>query len=156
MEKKKSEVKIVATNRKAHHLYDILETFEAGIALQGTEVKSLRAGRAKIKDSFAQIKKGEVVLQNLHISPYDPASKFNHNPTRDRKLLLHRYEIRRLIGKVVEKGFTLIPLKIYFKGNLAKVELALATGKKIFDRRRDIKEREVQREIRRALKWKNR
>jgi SsrA-binding protein len=156
MQKNEKQVKVISTNRKAHHLYHILESFEAGIALVGTEVKSLRLGRANLKDSYAMVKKGEVYLHNMHISPYDQASRFNHDPTRTRKLLLHRREIKRLLGKTVERGLTLVPLKLYFKGNVAKVELALAVGKKIYDRRKDIKDREVQRELRRALKEKQR
>ncbi|MFQ6032208.1 MAG: SsrA-binding protein SmpB [Candidatus Zixiibacteriota bacterium] len=156
MQKNKQEIKIISTNRKAHHLYHVLESFEVGIALVGTEVKSLRLGRANLKDSYAMVKKGEVYLHNMHISPYDQASRFNHDPTRSRKLLLHRREIKRLLGKTAERGFTLVPLKLYFKGNVAKVELALAMGKKIYDRRKEIKDREVKRELRRALKEKQR
>jgi SsrA-binding protein len=156
MQKDRQQVKIVATNRKAHHLYHILESYEAGIALVGTEVKSLRLGRANLKDSYGMVRQGEVYLHNMHISPYDQASRFNHDPTRIRKLLLHRREIKRLLGKTVERGLTLVPLKLYFKGKVAKVELALAVGKKIYDRRKDIKDREVKRELRRALKEKQR
>jgi len=156
MQKDEKPVKIISTNRKVHHLYHILESFEAGIALVGTEVKSLRLGKANLKDSYAMVKKGEVYLHNMHISSYDKASRFNHDPTRTRKLLMHRREIKRLLGKTVERGLTLVPLKLYFKGNVAKVELALAVGKKIYDRRKDIKDREVQRELRRALKEKQR
>jgi SsrA-binding protein len=156
MQKDKQQIKMVSTNRKAQHLYHILESYEAGIALVGTEVKSLRLGRANLKDSYAMVKGGEVYLHNLHISPYDPASRFSHDPTRTRKLLLHRTEIKRLLGKTVERGLTLIPLKLYFKGKVAKVELALAMGKKIYDRRKDIKDREVQRELRRVLKERQR
>jgi SsrA-binding protein len=122
----------------------------------GTEVKSLRLGRANLKDSYAMVKKGEVYLHNMHISPYDQAGRFSHDPTRIRKLLLHRREIKRLLGKTVERGLTLVPLKLYFKGKVAKVELALAVGKKIYDRRKDIKDREVKRELRRVLKEKQR
>ncbi|KPJ65142.1 hypothetical protein AMJ44_10920 [candidate division WOR-1 bacterium DG_54_3] len=156
MQKNEKQVKIISTNRKAHHLYHVLESYEAGIALVGTEVKSLRLGRANLKDSYAMVKKGDVYLHNMHISPYDQASRFNHDPTRTRKLLMHRREIRRLLGKTTERGLTLVPLKLYFKGKVAKVELALAVGKKIYDRRKDIKDREVKRELRRALKEKQR
>ena len=156
MQKDEKQIKIISTNRKAHHLYHILESYETGIALVGTEVKSLRLGRANLKDSYAMVKGGEVYLHNLHISPYDPASRFSHDPTRTRKLLLHKREIKRLLGKTTERGLTLVPLKLYFKGNVAKVELALAVGKKIYDRRMDIKDREVQRELRRALKERQR
>jgi SsrA-binding protein len=156
MQKDKQQTKIISSNKKAFHLYHILESYEAGIALQGTEVKSLRLGRANLKDSYAMVEKGEVYLHNMHIGPYDPASRFSHDPTRTRKLLMHRIEIKRLLGKTVERGLTLVPLKLYFKGNIAKVELALAMGKKIYDRRKDIKDREVQRELRRALKDRQR
>jgi len=152
MQKDKTPIRMIATNRKAHHLYHIIDTYEAGIALVGTEVKSLREGKANLKDSYATVEKGEISLHNMHISPYDAANRFNHDPTRKRKLLMHREEIRRLLGKTAVRGFTLVPLKIYFKGKVAKVELALAIGKKLFDKRKDIKDREVQREMRRALK----
>ena len=152
MQKDKTPIRVIATNRKAHHLYHIMDTYEAGIALVGTEVKSLREGKANLKDSYATVEKGEISLHNMHISPYDAANRFNHDPTRTRKLLMHRGEIRRLLGKTTVRGFTLVPLKIYFKGKVAKVELALAIGKKLFDRRKDIKDREVQREMRRVLK----
>lgn len=156
MQKDAKQIKVVATNRKARHLYHIVDTYEAGIALVGTEVKSLRQGKVSFQDSYATVEKGEVVLQSLHISPYDQASRFNHDPTRSRKLLLHKGEIKRLLGKTAERGFTIVPLKIYFKGKVAKVELALAIGKKLFDRRKAIKDREVQREVRRALKERQR
>ncbi|HWP48087.1 MAG TPA: SsrA-binding protein SmpB [Candidatus Limnocylindrales bacterium] len=147
-----AEEKIVCTNKTARHDYFITDTYEAGIVLQGTEVKSLREGRANLKDSYAQIKDGELFLVNCHISPYTHGNQFNHDPTRPRKLLLHKKEIRRLIGKVAEKGFTLIPLKIYFKNGIAKVELGLAKGKKAYDKREDMKERDARREVERALK----
>jgi SsrA-binding protein len=156
VQKNEKQVKIISTNRKAHHLYHILESYEAGIALVGTEVKSLRLGRANLKDSYAMVKGGEVYLHNMHISPYDQASRFNHDPTRTRKLLMHGREIRRLLGKTTEKGLTLVPLKLYFKGKVVKVELALAIGKKIYDRRKDIKDREIKRELHRVLKEKQR
>ncbi len=147
-----AEEKIVCTNKTARHDYFITGTYEAGIVLQGTEVKSLREGRANLKDSYAQIKDGELFLVNCHISPYTHGNQFNHDPTRPRKLLLHKKEIRRLIGKIAEKGFTLIPLKIYFKNGIAKVELGLAKGKKAYDKREDMKERDARREVERALK----
>jgi len=147
-------IKIVATNRKARHDYEVLDTFEAGIVLQGTEVKSLRQGKANLKDSYATIKNGEVFLLNMHISPYEQGNVYNHDPTRTRKLLLHKSEINRLIGKVEEKGMTLIPLKLYFKRGKAKVELALARGKKLYDRRRDIAKRDAERELRRVYRGK--
>ncbi|MDZ7262653.1 MAG: SsrA-binding protein SmpB [candidate division KSB1 bacterium] len=146
--------KIITTNRKARHDYEILETMEAGIVLQGTEVKSLRAGKANLKDSYAGIKNGEVFLYGAHISPYDHGNIFNHEPTRTRKLLLNKKEIRRLIGKVEERGMTLVPLKMYFKRGRAKVELGLARGKRLYDRRRDIAKRDAEREMKRALKEK--
>ncbi|MDZ7374277.1 MAG: SsrA-binding protein SmpB [candidate division KSB1 bacterium] len=152
-----SEVeKTVVTNRKARHFYDILETIEAGIVLQGTEVKSLRQGKANIGDAYARIRNGEVWLEDAHISPYEHGTAYNHDPMRPRKLLLHKREIKRLVGKVQEKGLTLIPLRIYFKRGRAKVELALARGKKIFDRREAIKRRDQQRELEAALRGKTR
>ena len=147
-------IKIVAQNRKARHDYEILDTFEAGIALEGAEVKSLRAGKANLRDSFARIDGGEVWLYNMHISPYEKGNRYNHDPKRTRKLLLHKSEIRRLIGKVQERGFTLVPLKLYFRNGKAKLELALARGKKMHDKRRDIAERDARREIDRILKEK--
>ncbi|MFH0779218.1 MAG: SsrA-binding protein SmpB [Candidatus Eisenbacteria bacterium] len=149
-------MKPVCTNRKARHLYFILETIEAGIALVGSEVKSLRAGKANIRDSFASVEKGEVFLRRMHIGPYDEAGRFGHDPLRTRKLLLNKGEIRRLTGKVNERGLTLVPLNIYFKGRHAKVELALVKGKRYFDRREDIARREHEREIERALKHRGR
>lgn len=144
---------IVITNRKARHDYHIIETMEAGIALQGSEVKSLRAGKANLRDSFARVENGEVVLYNAHISHYDKASHFNHEPRRPRKLLLHKREINRLAGSVKEKGYTLVPLKIYFNSRgLAKVELALAKGKRLYDKREAIARRDAQREMARVLK----
>ncbi|MGQ9560684.1 MAG: SsrA-binding protein SmpB [Candidatus Oleimicrobiaceae bacterium] len=148
--------KLIATNRKARHDYIILETLEAGMALQGTEVKSLRAGRANLKDSYAAIKDGEVWLFHVHISPYDHGSVFNHDPLRPRKLLLHRQEIRRLTTKLQERGLTLVPLRMYFKKGKAKVELALARGKRQYDRREDITRRDTEREAQRELKEKYR
>ena len=150
--KAKGMEKVVATNRRAFHDYDILERYEAGIVLQGTEVKSLRAGSVSMRDSYARVEGGEVFLYNLNISPYDPAGPFNHDPLRKRKLLLHKSEINRLAGKVSEKGLTLIPLSIYFKEGKAKVELALARGKREYDKRERIREREMQREVQRIRK----
>lgn len=151
------KIKIIAENRKARHDYTILETFEAGIALTGTEVKSLRAGKANMKDCYAQITRAaEVVAFNLHISPYDHGNIFNHDPLRTRKLLLHRAEINKLIGKVKEKGYSLVPLKMYFKHGLVKMELALAVGKKLYDKRQDMAKKEAKRDMERALKERNR
>jgi SsrA-binding protein len=142
----------IAVNRRARHDYFIEETVEAGLVLTGSEVKSLRAGKAQLKDSYGQIKKGEVWLFNAHISEYAPAAQLGHDPTRSRKLLLHRREIQRLIGKVKERGLTLIPLRLYFKGGRAKVELGLARGKKLYDKRAAIKERESKREVERGMR----
>jgi SsrA-binding protein len=145
-------VRIVCQNRKAHHDYEIVDTVEAGMVLVGTEVKSLREGRANLKDSYARIKKGEAYLYGLHISPYSHAFYNNHDPERVRKLLLHRQEIKRLLGKTQERGFALIPLRIYFKKGKAKVELALARGKKLFDKRESLKRREEARDLERERK----
>ena len=144
-------IKTVVQNRKARHDYEILDSWETGIVLQGTEVKSLRAGRVNLKDSYATIDHGEVVLHSVHISPYEAANRFNHDPERPRKLLLHRSEIRRLRARTEQQGFTLVPLKIYFKGGRAKVELAVARGKRQYDKRHDIARREAQRAVERAL-----
>ncbi|OIQ58767.1 SsrA-binding protein [Moorella thermoacetica] len=147
------QVKVVTDNRRARHDYFIEETFEAGIALTGTEVKSLRNGRANIKDSYARVENGELILHDMHISPYEQGNRFNHEPRRPRRLLMHRYEIQRLYGKVREKGLTLIPLKVYFnERGRAKVELALVKGKRLYDKREDIAARDAQREIARALR----
>ncbi|NOY64908.1 MAG: SsrA-binding protein SmpB [Nitrospirae bacterium] len=145
-------MKIVCQNRKAYHDYDIIETYEAGIVLTGTEVKSLREGRANLKDSYVIIKEGEAWLLNCHISPYSHGNIMNHDPVRTRKLLFHKKEIQRLMGQIAQKGYTLIPLKIYFKGPWAKVEVALARGKRKYEKRDRIREREAQREIDRAMK----
>lgn len=150
MEKK--TIKRVAENRKARFNYYIEDTFEAGIVLRGTEVKSLREGRANLKDAYARIKNGEVYAHQIHISPYPFAYYGNHDPLRPRKLLLHKYEIKRLYGKVNEMGYSLIPLQIYFKGGKAKVKLALARGKKKHDKRAEIRKRDEKRELDRAKK----
>jgi SsrA-binding protein len=142
----------VATNRKARHEYDILETFEAGMVLKGPEVKSLRDGRASFQDAYARLERGEVWLEGVHVSPYEQANRFNVDPVRPRKLLLHREEIRRLVGKVEEKGLTLIPLQIYFSRGHAKVTLALARGRKLHDKREALRQREQEREARRAVR----
>lgn len=146
----------VATNRRARHKFEWLEKLEAGIVLRGTEVKALRTGKAQMTDAYAVIDDGEVWLRNLHIPPYEPASRENHEPERPRKLLLHRGEIERLVGKTAERGLTLIPTRIYFKGSRAKVELALARGKEGRDRRREIAERDVRREVEREFKGRMR
>ncbi|HOO60570.1 MAG TPA: SsrA-binding protein SmpB [Candidatus Mcinerneyibacteriales bacterium] len=145
--------KFIARNKKARHEYHILETIEAGIVLTGTEVKSCRAGKLSIKESYARFIKGELYLVNAHIAPYETGSLFNHEETRTRKLLLSRQEIRKLLGKVNEEGLTLIPLAAYFnQRNVLKIELALARGKKIYDKREDIKKRDMHREAMRELK----
>lgn len=150
---KEIEEKNITVNRKARHEYHILQTFEAGIVLVGTEVKALREGKANLVDSYATIKNGEVWLVSAHISEYRQGNINNHNPTRDRKLLLNKSEIRKLIGKTKEKGLTLIPLRMYFKNGRVKVELALAKGKKSYDKRETIAKRDFQREQERRIKY---
>ncbi|MFQ5798517.1 MAG: SsrA-binding protein SmpB [Bacteroidota bacterium] len=144
--------KVVVTNRKARHEYSILDTFETGIALKGTEVKSLRQGKGNLQDSYAVIQRGEVWLVGMHIGPYEHGNINNHEPRRERKLLLHKREIRRLIGNVSEKGKTLIPLRVYFRSGIAKVELGIARGKKSYDKRESIKKREIERELERQYR----
>lgn len=144
--------KVVCVNRQARHNYFIDEIYEAGLVLLGSEVKSLREGKANIKDSYARIQRGEAFLLNAHVSPYSGANQFNHEPTRTRKLLLHGREIERLTGKTKEKGLTLIPLRLYFKNGKAKVELGLARGKKLYDKRETLKRKMAQREVERSLK----
>ena len=148
--------KNIAENRKAFHDYHIIETFEAGIVLVGTEVKSIREGSANLRDSFARLEDGQVWLYNVHINPYSHRGYSNHEPTRKRKLLLHRQEIRKLIGKTVEKGMTLVPVRLYFKNGHVKVALALAKGKHAHDKRETIKRRETDRETRAAVKERQR
>lgn len=145
-------IKPIARNKKAYRDYEILDKLEAGIALVGTEVKSLRDGKVQMADSYARIDDGEVYLVSLHISPYTQAARDNHEPTRKRKLLLHRREIRRLRKKVAERGLTLLPLRLYFRRGLVKVELGLARGKRQYDKRQDLKERDHKRQIARALR----
>ena len=142
----------VATNRQASHRYALLEKWEAGLVLQGTEVKALRDGKAQIKDGYASVRDGEVWLHNVHIPPYGPAARENHEPERPRKLLMHRREIDRMIGKTREKGHTLVPTRIYFRDGRAKAEIALARGKDVGDKRQSIKEREMKREMERAVR----
>jgi len=149
-------MKIISTNKKAYFNYEILETYEAGISLTGSEVKSIREGRISLKESYAEIKDGEVFLVNCHISPYEPANRFNHEPRRERKLLLHRREIKRLIGKILEKGLTLVPTKLLIndKGKV-KIEISLAKGKRAYQKREIIKERDREREMRAEMKkWR--
>jgi SsrA-binding protein len=143
---------VVCVNRQARFNYFIDETFEAGLVLRGSEVKSLRDGKANLTDSYAQIRKGEAFLINCHISPYPGANQFNHEPTRTRKLLLHEREIERLTGKTKERGLTLVALKIYFKGGRAKVEIGLGRGKKLYDKRETLKRKDAEREIDRSLR----
>lgn len=146
-------MKPIATNRKAYRDYQILQTLECGIELKGSEVKSLRLGKINLEDSFARVENNGVILYNTHISPYEQASYLNVEPTRPRRLLLHKNQIRKIIGELTQKGFTLVPLKAYFsERGFAKIELALCKGKKLYDRRQDIKRREAELEIRRALK----
>lgn len=150
-------MKILTENRKARHDYTVLETYEAGIALRGTEVKSMRAGRANMKDSFATITNGEVFLYNMHISPYEQSNTFyTLEPLRTRKLLMHKKEIMRLLGKIKEQGLTLVPLKAYFKGDKIKIELGLCKGKKLYDKRDAAQEKSARREIDRAMKERSR
>lgn len=146
------KIKIIATNKKARHDYDISNEIEAGIVLVGTEVKSIRQGRVNLKDSYADIKNGEVFLKQMHISPYENAYYDNHEPLRSRKLLLHNREIKKLIGKTSERGFTIVPLKVYFKNGKIKVQIGLAKGKKLYDKRDTIKKRDIQREMDRDIK----
>ena len=135
---KESGIRLIANNKKAYHDYFIEDTYEAGIELAGTEVKSMRMGKCSIKESFIQIDRGEVFVYGMHISPYEKGNIFNKDPLRTRKLLLHQYEIRKIAGKIAEKGYTLVPLKVYFKGSLVKVEIGIAKGKKLYDKRQDI------------------
>lgn len=144
--------KVVAQNRKANHDYFIEETFEAGMVLQGTEIKSIRAGRANIKDSFARVQNGEVFVHNMHISPYEQGNRYNHDPLRTRKLLLHKKQIDQLIGFTKEQGYTLVPLKIYLKNGYAKLLLGVGRGKKKYDKREDLKKKAAKREIERAFR----
>ena len=152
---KNSGGKLIANNKKAYHDYFILETYEAGISLGGTEVKSLRMGKCSIKESFIRIENGEVYIYGMHISPYEKGNIFNKDPLRVRKLLLHKGEINKLLGKMKEKGIAVIPLKVYFKGSLVKIEIGLAKGKKLYDKRQDIAKKDQQREASRDFKIRN-
>ena len=151
----KSNGKLIANNKKAYHDYFILDTYETGISLAGTEVKSLRMGKCRIKESFVRIENGEVFIYGMHISPYEKGNIFNKDPLRPRKLLLHKYEINKLLGKTKEKGIAIVPLKVYFKGSLVKVEIGLAKGKKLYDKRQDIAKKDQQREASRDFKIRN-
>lgn len=155
MVKEKGE-RVIATNRQAFRDYKILETYEAGIVLAGNEVKSLRAGKANLKDSYVRIEAAEAYLNNMHVSPYSHDTSRELDAKRERKLLMHKAEIRRLLGKVKERGYTMVPLKLYFKGSRVKVEVALVQGKKMFDKRRDIAEKTARRDLERVLKERNR
>jgi SsrA-binding protein len=149
--KRKAAPGDVATNRQASYRYNLLDRFECGIQLQGSEVKSMRDGGVQLKDAYAEVRDGEVWLRNMHVAPYKPAAQENHEAERPRKLLLHRREIDRLMGETSEKGLTIVPTRVYFSGGRAKVEIAVARGKDVFDKRRSLKERDVRREIDRAL-----
>ncbi len=149
-------IKLLAQNKKAYHDYFIEDTYECGIELVGTEVKSMRAGGVNLKDSYANLRNGEVILHNMHVSPYEKGNIFNRDPLRERKLLLHKYEIRKLIGKTKETGYSLVPLKVYLKGSRIKIELALVKGKKLYDKRDAIADRDAKRQIDRKIKEYNR
>ena len=151
----KSSIKLIANNKKAYHDFFIEDTFETGVSLHGTEVKSLRMGKCSIKEAFVRIENGEVFVYGMHISPYEKGNIFNKDPLRVKKLLMHRYEINKLMGKIKEKGFTLVPLKVYFKGSLVKVEIGLARGKKLYDKREDIAKKDQRREAERDFKVRN-
>ena len=153
--KKESSDRLVANNKKAYHDYFIEEKYEAGISLAGTEVKSLRMGKCSIKEAFIRIERGEVFVYGMHISPYEKGNIFNKDPLRVRKLLLHRAEINKMEGTIAEKGFTLVPLRVYFKGSLVKVEIGVAKGKKLYDKRQDIAKKDMKREAEREFKVKN-
>ena len=152
---KSENIRLIANNKKAYHDYFIDEKYEAGIALHGTEVKSLRMGKCSIKESFITINRGEVLIQHMHISPYEKGNIFNKDPLRTRKLLLHKAEIRKLENQVKMKGYTIMPLKVYLKGSLVKVEIGLARGKKLYDKRQDIAKKDAQREAHRDFKIRN-
>ncbi len=148
----KESVKLIANNKKAYHDYFIEDTYEAGISLAGTEVKSLRMGKCSVKESFIRIENGEMTVYGMHISPYEKGNIFNKDPLRPRKLLLHKYEINKLAGKIAEKGYTIVPLKVYLKGSLVKLEVGLAKGKKLYDKRQDIAKKDARREAEREFK----
>lgn len=148
----KNTVKLIANNKKAYHDYFIEDTWEAGISLHGTEVKSVRMGKCSVKEAFIRIENGEVIAYGLHISPYEKGNIFNRDPLRPKKLLLHRSEINKIAGRIAEKGYTLVPLKVYLKGSLIKVEIGLAKGKKLYDKRQDIAKKDQRREAERSFK----
>ena len=148
-------IKLIANNKKAYHDYFIEDSYEAGISLHGTEVKSLRMGKCSIKEAFIRIENGEVIIYGMHVSPYEKGNIFNRDPLRPKKLLMHKSEIRKLVGKIAEKGYTLVPVEVYFKGSLVKVDIALAKGKKQYDKRQDIAKKDMRREAERDFKVKN-
>lgn len=151
----KEAFKLVANNKKAYHDYFIEDKYEAGIELFGTEVKSVRMGKCSVKESFIRIEKGQVYIYGMHISPYEKGNIFNKDPLRPKKLLMHRYEINKITGKIAEKGYTLVPLRVYFKGSLVKVEIGLARGKKLYDKRQDIAKKDMRREAEKEFKVRN-
>lgn len=155
MAKEKSSFKLIANNKKAYHDYFIDDKYEAGIELYGTEIKSMRMGKCSVKESYIRIDKGEVFIVGMHISPYEKGNIFNRDPLRTRKLLLHRQEIRKLSGKLTEQGYTIVPLQVYLKGSLVKVEIGLAKGKKLYDKRQDIAKKDARREAERDFKVRN-
>lgn len=147
--------KMIANNKKARHDYFIEDTYEAGVCLHGTEVKSLRMGKCSVKEAFIRIENGEVFIYNMHISPYEKGNIFNKDPLRVKKLMLHKYEINKISGQLVQKGYTLVPLEVYFKGSLVKIQMGLARGKKLYDKRQDIAKKDQRREVERDFKVKN-
>lgn len=151
----KDAIKLIANNKKAYFDYFIEDTFEAGLVLHGTEVKSLRMGKCSIKESFIRVEKGEIYVYGMHISPYEKGNIFNKDPLRVRKLLVHKYEINKIMGQVTLKGYTIVPLKVYFKGSLVKIEIGLARGKKLYDKRQDIAKKDQRREAEKDFKIKN-
>ncbi|MBS7238751.1 MAG: SsrA-binding protein SmpB [Acetatifactor sp.] len=155
MAEKKEAQKLIANNKKAYHDYFIEETYEAGVALHGTEVKSMRLGKCSIKESFIRIENGEVFVYGMHVSPYEKGNIFNKDPMRVKKLLMHRYEINKLAGKIAEKGYTLVPLQVYFREGKVKVEIGLAKGKKLYDKRESIAKKDQRRELEREFKERN-
>ncbi len=150
------KVKMICENRKARHEYSFLELFEAGIELQGTEVKSLRCGKSSLQDAYAKVEDGEIFIYNMHISPYDMGNRFNHEPKRKRRLLMHKSEIRRIFAAAREKGLTVVPIKAYFSGSRVKLEIALAQGKKLYDKRQDMITKESKRDVERVMKERSR
>lgn len=150
-----NRIKVVAKNREAYHAYFVIEEFEAGISLAGTEVKSIRQGTLSLKDAWCGVKDGELWIRQMHISPYEKGNIFNKDPLRPKKLLMHKSEIRKLVGKIAEQGYTLVPVEVYFKGSLVKVQIALAKGKKLYDKRQDIARKDMRREAERDFKIRN-